>query len=229
MIKRLLISVFTLSMIATSAQAGLISGNINDTVLLPTSTELNALPESDTDVFLYSEQENFLLTSDLSVDYFGSTLTEGIISSGSTINSFFLNFDAVGTDYTTNSFNGFGSYLFDTEILGIIWSGTRPSAQPSSNMYLDASDIVLGLAGTSYATGAIGRGLEPENFYGENTTQDVVRVSGPNNRQLDISLFVKPAYADQLRVITAAKIPEPTSLLLFGTAAICLLNLRRTS
>lgn len=227
MIKHLLISFFALS-ITTTAQAGIIlSGNIYDTNPLPTSLALNTLPESNTNIFLYTEREDFLLTSDLNVDYMGSTTTEGVISSGTKINSFFLNFDAVGDEYTVNSFNSVGSYLFDTEILGIIWSGTRPDAQnlivPSSG-FLDLSDGILGLAGTTYATDAIGRGLEPEDFYLTNGTTDEVTVSG---RQLDVSLFVKPAYADQLRVITA--VPEPTTLLLFGTAVICLVNLRRFS
>ena len=227
MIKHLLISFFALS-ITTTAQAGIIlSGNIDDTKSLPASLVLNALPESNIDLFLYTEQEDFLLTSDLNVAYMGSTTTEGVISSGTKINSFFLNFDAEGDEYTLNSFNSVGSYLFDTEILGIIWSGTRPDAQnlivPSSG-FLDLSDGILGLAGTTYATDAIGRGLEPEAFFNSNNTADKVTVSG---RQLDVSLFVKPAYADQLRVITA--VPEPTTLLLFGTAVICLVNLRRFS
>tara|TARA_R110002167_G_scaffold179835_2_gene379890 strand:+ start:211076 stop:211762 length:687 start_codon:yes stop_codon:yes gene_type:complete len=228
MIKHLLISFFALS-ITAAAQAGIIlSGNIDDTNPLPTSLALNALPESNTNIFLYTEQEDFLLTSDLNVDYMGSTNAASVISSGTKVNSFFLNFDAVGSG-TVNSFNGVGSYLFDTEILGIIWSGTRPYAQnlivPSSG-FLDLSDGILGLAGTTYATYAIGRGLEPEAFFNSNNTADKVTVSGS---QLDLSLFVKPLYADQLRVITAVKVPEPTTLLLFGTAVICLVNLRRFS
>lgn len=230
MIKHILISFFALSITAT-AHAGLIlSGNIIDTNSLPTSLALNeASGESNTDIFLYTEQENFLLTSDLNVDYFGSTTTAGIISAGTMVNSFFLNFDAIGTDYTVDSFNSIASYLFDTEILGIIWGGTRPIGQQSvapSSGFLDLSDGILGLAGTTYANGEDGRGLEPEAYYNSNNTADVITVSG---NQLDLSLFVKPAYADQLRIITAVKVPEPTTLFLFGTAVLCLVNLRRFS
>ena len=234
MIKHLLISFLALSITAT-AQAGIISGNIDDSKSLPASLLLNTLPESDTHISLYKEQENFLLLENLNVDYIGSSKDEGVIAAGTMVNSFFLNFDAEGIEYTQDSLHGFGSYLFDTEILGIIWSGTRPGAQPVSKGFLDLSDDILGLAttayptgvlGTAYPTDVLGRGLEPEAFYNTNNTEDVVTVSN-FGRQLDLSLFVKPAYADQLRVITA--VPEPSTLVLFGAAALCLLNLRRVS
>jgi hypothetical protein len=237
MIKHLLISFLALSITAT-AQAGIIvSGNIDDSQSLPLSLEMNENENND-DIFLYTEQENFLLTDDLNVDYLGSTTDAGIIASDTRVNSFYLNFDAEGSDYTQNSYNGYGSYLFDTKILGIIWSGTRPGAQPLSNGFLDLSDGILGLSTTTYPTGVpgatyptsppsiVGRGLEPEAFYNTNNTEDVVTVSNAGY-QLDLSLWVKPAYADQLRVITA--VPEPSTLVLFGAAALCLLNLRRAS
>lgn len=229
MIKHLLISFLALSITAT-AQAGIIEGGS-----LPVSLEMN-VNESNDDIFLYTEQENFLLTDNLDVDYLGSTTNAGVIASGTTVNSFVLNFDAVGVGYTVNSFNASGSYLFDTEILGIIWGGTRPDGQqigvngnsataPSSG-FLDVSDDIFKISGTTYATGEIGRGLEPEAWFNSNNTADVVSASG---RQLDLSLWVKPAYADQLRVITAVKVPEPSTLVLFGAAALCLLNIRRVS
>jgi len=235
MIKHLLISFLALSITAT-AQAGIIvSGNIDDSQSLPVSLKMNE-NESNDDIFLYTEQENFLLADDLNVDYLGSTTDAGVIASGTVVNSFVLNFDAVGGDYTVNSFNATGSYLFDTEILGIIWGGTRPDGQqigvngnsataPSSG-FLDISDDIFKVSGTTYATGEIGRGLEPEAWFNSNNTADVVSVSNAGY-QLDLSLWVKPAYADQLRVITA--VPEPSTLVLFGAAVLCLLNLRRTS
>jgi hypothetical protein len=235
MIKHLLISFLALSITAT-AQAGIIvSGNIDDSQSLPVSLKMNE-NESNDDIFLYTEQENFLLADDLNVDYLGSTTDAGVIASGTVVNSFVLNFDAVGVDYTVNSFNATGSYLFDTEILGIIWGGTRPDGQqigvngnsataPSSG-FLDISDDIFKVSGTTYATGEIGRGLEPEAWFNSNNTADVVSVSNAGY-QLDLSLWVKPAYADQLRVITA--VPEPSTLVLFGAAVLCLLNLRRTS
>ena len=244
MIKHLLISFFALSITAT-AQAGIIlSGNIDDTNPLPTTLQQNLGPESDTDVFLYTEQENFLLTDKLGVDYLGSTTNAGFIDAGIRVNSFVLSFDAasnyvfdVNGDYVLNdeSFEALGSYLFDTKILGIIWGGTRPDGQqgtiinpgwaPSSGL-LDVSDDIFKLSGTTYAEGDVGRGLEPEDDFIKNNTVDTVSVSN-SGYQLDFALYSKAIYADQFRVITA--VPEPTTLLLFGTAVICLVNLRRFS
>ncbi|NQY63773.1 MAG: hypothetical protein HRT38_08535 [Alteromonadaceae bacterium] len=226
--KHLIFSILITLFVVNTANAGLISGNINDTLPLPTVLALNSLPESNTEIFLYTERQDFSLPSDLSVDFFTGTASSGVIAANTRINSFFINFDAVGTEYTENSFNAEGSYLFDTEILGVIWGGYRPEAQPLSSGFLDASDSLVGLPGIIYGTSALGRGLEPENFFGENTTQDVLYVLGPNNRRLDLSLFVKPAYADQLRVITAvAEVPVPATLLLFGPALLLLINLKR--
>jgi hypothetical protein len=234
MIKHLLISFLALSITAT-AQAGIISGSIDDSNSLP-MTFIDGTLKHNTNIFLYREQENFLLESDLNVDYFGSTKVADSISAGTLVNSFFLNFNPIGTAVDGTSLSASGIYLFDTEILGIIWSGQRPplpvnppanfEPQPNSSELLDESDKILGLTGTTYAIDSIGRGLEVENFFSANNSQDTVTVSN-FGRQLDLTLFAKPAYADQLRVITA--VPEPSTLVLFGAAALCLLNLRRVS
>tara|TARA_B110000467_G_C18249769_1_gene439706 strand:+ start:424 stop:1092 length:669 start_codon:yes stop_codon:yes gene_type:complete len=222
MIRIFLISLLILSLSINSAVAGLIVGND-----IPTSLEINALPESDTDIFLYLEQEDFTLTSELAVDYLATTGLSGNILLGTKVNSFVFNYDAVGIDYNRGSFNSAISHLFDTKILAIIWSGYRSDIvnQPLSDNNLDASDGILGLGNVSYATGTNGRGLEVESLYDANGTRDSFTVSG---KQIDLSLFVRAPYADQLRVITAAKIPEPTAILLFGTA-LCLFGFRRFS
>jgi hypothetical protein len=230
MIKHLLISFLALSITAT-AQAGFIDSNP-----LPTSLEINVNEDND-DIFLFKEQENFALLNNLDVDYLSSTAASGAISAGTNINSFFLSFDAVGkeTDSNTPSYNGKGTYTFDTEILGIIWGGARPPAQTASSGLLDKSDSILGVAGTTYLTydasalvtkdGVLGRGLELDgSTYSLNQTTDGFKVTG---RTLDITLWAKAGYTDQLRVITA--VPEPSTLVLFGAAVLCLLNLRRVS
>lgn len=220
MIKVVFTSLLILSLSANSAFATLIVGND-----IPASLEANAAPESDTDVYLYQEQENFTLAEDLYVDYLVSSDSTGIITSGTEINSFIFNFDAVGDDYSRGSFSAMISHLFDTEILAIIWSGYRSDVinQPISDNYLDLSDDILGVAGVTYATGSDGRGLETEDLFDANGTKDSFTVTG---NQIDLSLFVRAPYADQVRVITAAKVPEPTAILLFGTA-LCLFGFRR--
>jgi len=230
MTKRLSVFLLAIGLFANSAFATIIVGND-----LPTSFESTdgSHPESDTDIFLYVEQEDFVLQSDLNVDFLAATSDIGVISTGTSINSYIFNFDAVDVfldenlDWARGSFNFIDSYLFDTDILAIIWSGSRNpiDGEPDSNLFLDASDSILASSGTSYSSGTLGRGLELEDKFKAGNTQDTFTVTG---NKIDMSLFVRAPYADQFRVITAAKIPEPTALLLFGTA-LCLFGFRRFS
>lgn len=222
MFKTLLISLFAMSSLLSVANAGIISGNP-----IPSSLEVNSLPESDTDIYLYAERQNLLLESILNVDFLAETQSVGSLNVGTKVNSFIFNFDAVGEDYNRGLFHGEGFHLFDTKILAVIWTGARPDNQPQVANNLDASDSVLGAAGVTYATGTYGRGLEQEEYFNANGTADSFIVTG---NRIDLSLFVKAPYSDKLRVITAAdvaaEIPEPTAFLLFGTA-LCLFGFRR--
>ncbi|GAA0810177.1 hypothetical protein GCM10009111_00660 [Colwellia asteriadis] len=223
MLKSILISLITLSSLVNFANAGIISGNA-----IPSSLEVNSNPESDTDIFLYAERQNVMLGADLDVDFLAATGLSGSLLAGTTVNSFIFNYDAVGTDYSRGSFNATGTHFFDTKILAVIWTGSRPGAQPQTAKNLGKSDSVLGVAGVTYPTDFLGRGLELEaDFYGANGTNDVFTVSG---NQIDLSLFARAPYSDQLRVITAAKVevPEPAAIVLFGTA-LCLFGFRRFS
>jgi hypothetical protein len=224
MLKTLLISLVAISSFVNVANAGIIAGNT-----IPTSLEPNALPESNTDIFLYAETQNLSLTSDLDVDFLADTGLSGKLLAGTRVNSFILNFDAVGNG-TDISYTASGSHIFDTEILAVIWTGSRPGAQVQTDENLDKTDSILGVSGVSYGTGALGRGLELEDAYKVNGTTDTFFVNG---NQIDIELFVKAAYADQLRVITAANyspvlVSEPAAFLLFGSA-LALFGFRRRS
>jgi hypothetical protein len=290
MIKHLLISFLALSITATAQAGTILNGDIIESASLPSTLQQNLGPESDSEIFLYTEQKNFLLDDALGVDYLNSTMSSGYIDAGIKVNSFVFSFDAAsnyvansngnytlnagtgiyeadpngnyvyddltktyvpaydldannnyvlapGGNYAVNneSFEALGSYLFDTKILGIIWGGTRPDGQqgtiiepgwaPSSGL-LDVSDDIFKLSGTTYANGDVGRGLEPETVFTKNNTLDAVTVSN-SGYQLDFALYSKAIYADQFRVITA--VPEPSTIVLFGAAAFCLLNLRRVS
>jgi len=228
MIKSFSVILFTIFLSINSAFAGIITGED-----IPVSFTGGSQPESDTDIYLYVEQEDFILGTDLDVDFLVTTGNVGVLSSGTKVNSFIFNFDAVdmftthAENWARGSFTVDESYLFDTEILAIIWSGSRNPiiGEPDSNNFLATSDSILGFPGTSYPSDVLGRGLELEEKFKNANTQDSFIISG---KKIDMSLFVRAPYADQFRVITAAKaeIPEPAAILLFGTA-LCLFGFRR--
>ena len=150
--------------------------------------------QSDENIYMFTEQQDVTLQSNLSVDQLvnSSNLTLdsspslGELIEGTSINSYLFHFDAITVDPNTVVGNSPGSrsiqdtYTFDSIILAVIWSGPTNAGSLFDRDYLTKSD-----------------------------------------------LKVNPIFADQIRVITAVKVPEPTTLLLFGSAVIFLLNLRR--
>jgi len=202
--------------------------------------------QSDDDIFLLEEQQNHLLTEDLVVEQLISSpgslgldfnsAHNSIVAAGTTISSFLFHYDAVTASSTGTSWTRdlAGSFTFDTEIIAVIWSGPLFESQGVEWDLLGKSDYLAGsqmyfpdgaLIGDDRA--GIGRGLEPQSAVSANDTKDDFIISA-DLKTINVNFKVMPEYADQLRVITAAKIPEPTAILLFGTA-LCLFGFRRFS
>lgn len=197
--------------------------------------------QSDENIYMFTEQQDVTLQSNLSVDQLvnSSNLTLdsspslGELIEGTSINSYLFHFDAITVDPNTVVGNSPGSrsiqdtYTFDSIILAVIWSGPTNAGSLFDRDYLTKSDY---LAGTQeyYPSGSgLGRGLEPSTLeYLNAGTQDYFSISSDLST-ISFDLKVNPIFADQIRVITAVKVPEPTTLLLFGSAVIFLLNLRR--
>lgn len=200
--------------------------------------------ESDGDIFLLEEQQNYRLTEDLAVEQLVSTATSldynsghnSFVSSGTVINSFLFHYDAVTASSTGTSWTRdlSGSFTFDTEIIAVIWSGPLKVGQGIEWDLLGQSDYLAG-SQAYFPNGAltgddrlsIGRGLEPQSAVSPNDTKDDFIVSA-DLKTINVNFKVMPQFADQLRIITAEKIPEPTAILLFGTA-LCLFGFRRFS
>ncbi|MFZ0184027.1 MAG: hypothetical protein WAL88_04230 [Nitrosotalea sp.] len=115
--------------------------------------------ESNTTIEAFAELQNVLVTDPVSVDITkpgtspGATsqnLSSGTINAGSTVDSYFLHFDAVGEPDDQNAVSASGSITFSSNIVGIAIFKTT----------LDATDPIFGLPGVSYATGQTERGLE---------------------------------------------------------------------
>ena len=171
-------------------------------ILAPPDVTLNAF-ESDTEIWIFDEVQNFVLAADLSVNFGGSG---GKISAGTRINSHFVHKDILGGLITLS-----GTATFDGTILGII----------ASPALLDASDSILGLVGTTYPTGLDRRGTQ----IGEGGASADSIIFAGNTLTLTSESSSRP---DQLRVITAASVvPVPAAVWLFGSGLIGLIGVAR--
>lgn len=166
----------------------------------PSDVTLNAF-ESNTEIFIFNEVQDFVLTSDLAVDFGG---TGGVISAGTAINSHFVHKDTLSGTVTLS-----GTATFDGVILGII-------ASPSN---LNVSDPILGISGTIYPTGLDRRGTMTAGELGDSIAF------------LDDTLTLTSATSsrpDQLRVITAVSaVPLPATVWLFSSGLLGLIGVSR--
>lgn len=200
---------------ATSASASLVSSTGSASVIAPPAdVRVNMGLESDTSSFFFTEMQGLTLTSAVAVNISSSglyssnaSLTPGSISSGTTIDSYYLHTDPVGAPSNDIIFDG--SLTFDTDILGVIVLDAQ----------FAASNAELGNPGTLYSSS--GQGLE----LGGPDTVDL-SISG---RTLTYHLGTSTA-ADDIRIITAADVPEPGSLALVAVSlgALAMAGRRRT-
>jgi len=153
-------------------------------VLVPApSTVINEQNTSNTEIKVFAEQEDVVLAAGVSYDQLLTLTDSGVISAGTTVSSYFIHLDNVGT---TQGVRGLGFVAFDTEILGLI----------TSDASLAASDVPLGSPTTSYPTTLTNRGLEQGTAW---TLQDIIWVSGDKKTlYLDLQVF---NVLDHMRVI----------------------------
>jgi hypothetical protein len=193
-----------------------LSGTIASAALVPIPAPLSVLPgalESNTNAYLFVEKQVVLpyaVTVDISVPGLYNNSNPGSISTipaGTRVQSYFIHRDPVGNAYGTV----LGAAISPTKILGIIYS----------DALLDATDALLGNAGTLYPTGVANRGMEIPYAI----TPDVI---GWNANYIAIAFQSNAAaVTDQMRIL--AVVPEPTSaaLLALGGLGLVYLAARR--
>ncbi|QNN25227.1 hypothetical protein HED60_24090 [Planctomycetales bacterium ZRK34] len=169
--------------------------------------------ESNVDAFLFLEQENLELTSDIDVNIVsagsytnGFQSVAGQVAAGTHVDTYYLSFDPVddsGTAYTVDV-----SLEFSTEVLGII----------TGNGDLIATHGSLGSGLTTYNTDNLG--------LDDNNVDEVIW--NPDNRTLDITLRVAGSNLDQIRILVAT-IPEPGSASLLAVLGTLLMRRRNGS
>jgi hypothetical protein len=213
-IQVLALTVLMLAAGVSASQAAIISfsGNLS-IVPTPASVDLDAY-ESDDVLIVFSEQQNVLLQDDLRVNFTEPGLYDDRsdlptpvprIAAGTLVDSYFLHADPV-----TGGILYSGSITFDTDVLGVIVGG----------VLLDESDDIIGSPTTFYAWDyyGAGRGLALSG-------RDTIELS-LDRRTITFS-FTTRRLMDEVRVITAASVPEPGALLLMGTALAAVAGRRR--
>lgn len=219
-VKKLLCVVCSCLGMVTASHAAIVSTSGSMTYVTAPGSVAAGATENTTSIITFDEQQNYTLSTDLSLDYLSSTENTGSLAAGREINSYFVHFDAVGAasqveDLVTIT----GSVTFDKKILGIIWSGLAHPNAPATPQYLDASDY-LGATGTFYATGELGRGLELDSDPYYTGRGDIFTVSA-DGRTVDVSMTSYPLRVDQFRVITSV-VPVPAAVYLFFSGIISL-------
>jgi len=211
--KQILIIFIVLGLMAASARAAITgtTGAANGTQSIPSNLSLNA-SESNTEIFVYAEQQNRVLGGNLDLDITEAGLYEpgpsmderadlspDVVLAGTTVNSYIVHFDEVsGGPYTLE-----GSVTLDKPILGLI----------ILTDYLNASDSELGASGTTY-DGTSVRGLDILTH-----DQDPLQLTlNINESTVWFRLTVNNAM-DELRII---EVPEPATICLLGLGGLLL-------
>jgi len=142
--------------------------------------------ESCTTIHGFPEQDDYVLPSAVTVDvsepgYYESNYnrTSKTIPAGTAVDSYFVFFDPVGSQSSTSS----GSITMGAEIVGLIVLDAT----------LNATDKVLGRAGTAYATGRGCRGFE--------SGQERITLSA-DRRTLTINNFYSTFPGENVRILT---------------------------
>lgn len=160
--------------------------------------------ESNQLVRVFDEQQNAVLPVDLSYGLappvdpltWPTSPTSPPLPSGTTVSSYFVHFDPIGTSTALVTLTG--SITFDAPIVRVIVGTPGLDATDSNNLSHPVAPIPLGLPDLYYTWGGL-RTLE---------SVDQIEVTLTAPRTLAFTLAAGDSI-DQIRVLTAA-VPEPT-------------------
>ena len=173
-------------------------------IAAPADARLNSALESNTAAPFFTEVTHLVLPVNLTVDftapgtYSSNPVSTSTISAGTDVDSYYLVTDPVGAD-SANNRTFIGSITFNTDILGAIVLDPE----------FAASNGIVGHPGTLYSPAGVALELgAPDTF-----------TISADRRTLSFNMTSNVA-ADDIRIITAASVPEPASMLLLGTGLV---------
>lgn len=168
-----------------------VGGNVVE--ITPPADVSEGVLEDNTDVIIFQEKENYVLENDVDVEITedgihnsaNPGLSPATLSTGNVVNSYYIHADKVGSNNNFISFSG--SVTFDNDIIGVIIYDDK----------LDASDVELGAAGTTYDATDVNRGLDW--IVNPSGNPDSFTISG---NTLTVNNFRVANVQDAIRVIT---------------------------
>jgi len=192
MITTILLAGFSIS---PSSFAAIDSTVVNVVEITPPADVSEGTLEDNTDIIIFQEKENHVLTEDVEVDITldglhnsavgFNTLSPATLSTGDIVNSYYIHADKVGGSNTFISFSG--AVTFENDIIGVIIYDEK----------LIASDGELGAVGTIYDATDVNRGLDW--IVNPSGNPDSFTLSG---NTLTVNNFRVANVQDAIRVIT---------------------------
>lgn len=218
MIVRTFVATFAvLSVTTASAAIQSLSGAIQQ-IAPPSSVQEDAV-ENNAAAGIFAEQQGVILAAPLAVNISTSGVfdhatkfTPAAIPAGMKVNSYYFHADTNNTELFS------GAIVFDEPVLGIILG---PSESQASHSVLGLSSITYPATSTSEAARAA---LELK--IGEEQVQLNMATSTVSFVVVRDIFFTSNIY-DNFRVITAAAVPEPTSLTLASCGLAFMVARRR--
>jgi hypothetical protein len=211
---------------SAAAVTGVVSYNNNIVFRSAPSSLTSGSLESNGHAFGFLEAAGFTLSQALPVDILPlppyehdyiltSDTNPGHLAAGTFANSYFIQFDPVGSSDSTVHNPGTIEIRFATPIIGIQLTRLRLGNSASTQLHIP---------GVTYETdNATQYGVELDS--GTNSYPDWLHVIDPYT--VDIRLHSSLANIDDLRILTVAT-PEPGTVILFGSVLVPMIfGLRR--
>ena len=183
-----------------SSTGGILGTTPNVVSVTAPASVVEGANESDTDILAFSEAQGIALPANFLADITSAGVFQApgfpspvVLIAATVVNSHLLHFDPIGSGPAQTNVGTFtsGSVTFNSDIIAIILRSAN----------LDASDALLGVTGTSYASGGL-RGLENNTHCGGTSIGPDQITLESDLRTVTVVQYLATCNVDQIRVLT---------------------------